>query len=64
MTIKELKKGDFFTLKEIECPNEMQVYIRGAYDKTTKTYSAHKYGDICAERAFKPNKKVFTDFIF
>lgn len=64
MTIKELKKGDFFTLKPIENPTENQVYIRGDYDRATKKYSCSKFSDICAEREFKGDKEIFVDFVF
>ena len=38
MKLKELKQGDWFTLKPIEAPKESQVYIRGEYDRTEKKY--------------------------
>lgn len=62
--ISELKKGEWFTLKPIDEPNEMQVYIRGDYDRQSKTYGANKYGDYNYERFFKGSKEVYTDFIF
>jgi hypothetical protein len=64
MIIKELKKGDFFTLKPIETPSENQVYIRGDYDKSSKSYSAVKFSDMNAERFFKGTKEVYTGFTF
>ena len=64
MTIKELKKGQFFTCKPIEYPNENQVWVRGEYDRESKTYSCHRYGDVCDERMMAGTRKVFTDFIF
>lgn len=64
MTIKELKKGDFFTLKPITEPKESQVYIRGEYDRSEKKYSCGKFSDMCYERFFKGDKEVFTDFTF
>jgi hypothetical protein len=63
-TIKELKQGEYFTLKEIEFPKESQVYVRGEYDRSSKTYSCTKWNDTCAERFFKGTKKVFTEFTF
>ena len=62
--LKELKKGDWFTLKEIEFPKESQVYIRGEYDRSSKTYSCIKWNDMNEERFFKGTKKVFTEFTF
>lgn len=64
MTVKELKKGDWFTLKDIEYPKESQVYIRGEYDRGSKTYSCIKWNDMNEERFFKGTKKVFTEFTF
>lgn len=63
-TIKELKQGEYFTLKEIEYPKESQVYVRGEYDRSSKTYSCTKWNDTCAERFFKGTKNVFTEFTF
>lgn len=64
MTIKELKKGDFFTLKAIEYPADSQVYVRGDYDKSSKTYACYKFSDVNNERCFKGNKEIFVDFVF
>ena len=64
MLLKELKKGDWFTLKPIEYPNESQVYIRGDYDRSDKKYSCCKWSDINYERFLKGTTKVYTDFIF
>lgn len=64
MTIKELKKGDFFTLKPIAEPKESQVYIRDEYDRADKKYLAIKFNDICSCRSLKPDTIVYTDFIF
>lgn len=62
--LKELKKGDWFTLKEIEYPKESQVYIKGEYDRSSNTYSCVKWNDTNEERFFKGTKKVFTEFTF
>lgn len=62
--IKELKQGDFFTLKPYDEPKESQVYIRGEYDKSTKKYSCVKFSDVNCERLLAGNKEVYTDFTF
>lgn len=62
--IKELKKGEWFTLKEIEEPKSSQVYVRGDYDRESKTYSCYKWEDVNEERYYKSTKVVFTEFIF
>ena len=64
MTIRELKIGEYFTIKPISEPKESQVYIRGEYDRSEKKYSCGKFSDICAERYFKGDKEVYTDFTF
>lgn len=62
--IKDLKQGDFFTLKPVIYPTEKQVYERGAFERSGKKYSCTRYDDICAERFFKGDKIVYTEFIF
>jgi len=64
MTLKDVKKGDFFTLKPIETPNESQVYIKGDYDRQTKSYCCIKFSDISCSRLVKSDKVVYTDFTF
>jgi hypothetical protein len=64
INLKDLKKGEYFTLKEIAEPNENQVYVRGDYDRESKTYSCYKFSDTNSERFIKGNKKVFIDFVF
>jgi len=63
-TVKELNKGDYFTMKPIAEPKESQVYVRGEYDRESKTYSCHKFSDINSERSLKGSKEIFTDMIF
>lgn len=64
MKIKDLKKGEFFTIKPLEYPTEKQVYIRGEYDRTDKKYCCGKFSDISVSRMFDGNKEVYTDFTF
>ena len=64
MKIKDLKKGEYFTLKPIAYPTEKQVYVRGEYDRTDKKYCCGKFSDISVSRLFDGNKEVYTDFIF
>lgn len=64
MTIKELKKGEYFTIKPIENPTEKQVYIRDEYDRSEKKYLAGRFDDISYSRLFKPTQIVYTNFIF
>ena len=64
MTVKELKKGEYFTLKPIKEPKETQVYIRGEYDREYKKYRCDKFSDISVDRLLKGNTVVYTDFFF
>lgn len=63
-TLKELKKGEFFTLKPIEEPNEKQVWIRGDYDRSEKRYETTRFSDFCDSTLRKPTTKVYTGFTF
>jgi len=64
MKVKELKKGEFFTLKPISEPKENQVFVRGEYDRTEKKYECGKFSDISYSRLIKGNTEVYTDFVF
>ena len=63
-TIKDIKRGEWFTLKDIENPTEMQVWIKDEYDRTEKAYWCQCFGDINKFRLFKGNKEVYTEFTF
>lgn len=63
-TIKELRKGDFFTLRPLRYPTEKQVYIRGEYDRSARKYDCGRYDDISYSRLFKPDTVVYTEFMF
>lgn len=64
MTVKDLKIGEYFTLKPIAEPKESQVYIRGEYDRSEKKYDCGKFSDISYSRLIKGNTQVYTDFTF
>lgn len=64
MTVKDLKKGDFFTIKPIENPTERQVYIRGEYDRTSKKYCCGRFDDASYSKEFSGNKEAYTEFTF
>lgn len=63
-TIKDLKKGEFFTRKAIDNPTETQVWIRGDYDRSEKKYEATRFDDINRTMLFKPSTPVYTEFVF
>ena len=62
--LKELKKGEWFTLKPIEEPNESQVWVKDFYNREDKTYTCHCSGDVNRERFFKATKEVYVGFTF
>lgn len=64
MTVKQLKKGEWFTLKPISEPKESQVFIRGDYDRSAKEYECGKFSDISYSRLLKGDTEVYTDFVF
>ena len=62
--LKDLKQGDFFTLKPVEYPTEARVYIRDVWDRSAKKYAVGKFSDANDWRLMKGDKIVYTDFIF
>jgi hypothetical protein len=64
MTIKELKRGDFFTKKAIEYPTESQVWVRGEYDRSSRKYECHRWDDVNRICLMKADAQVFTDLLF
>lgn len=64
MKIKELKKGDFFTKRQIENPSELQVWVRSDYVRSEGKYECYLFGDVNHTSLIKGDKEVFTDFIF
>ena len=64
MTVKDLKKGEFFTLKPVPYPTEKQVYIRDDFDRSEKKYLVIRFDDCSSSRLLKRDTPVYTDFIF
>lgn len=62
--IKDLKRGEFFTLKPIAEPKESQVFIRGEYDRSERKYWVQKWNDIGDGKYLDGNRTVYTDFTF
>lgn len=63
-TIKSLKPGAWFTKKDIKNPTEMQVWIRGEYDRTEKRYEIQCWGDINKIQYVKGDTIAYTEFTF
>lgn len=64
MKIRECRKGEFVTLKDIPEPKESQVYVNCGYNRSLKKYELQKFSDINSYRYIKSDTEVFTDFIF
>ena len=64
MTVKQLKKGEFFTRTPIGHPTEKQVFIRGEYDRAAKKYECTRFDDISSTIYLRGDKEIFTDFTF
>ena len=63
-TIRALKKGDFFTKKDIDEPTHYQVWVRGEYDRTEKKFWCWRFWDVCDGAYFPASREVYTDFTF
>ena len=61
--IKNLKKGEFIK-RAIKGQPSADTYIKGDYDRATKSFSCISYNDINKEIFIKANKSVFYDFEF
>ena len=64
MKLKELKKGDWFTLKNISEPKDNQVWIKDEYDRSTKKFLCIRWSDISESKEISGEKEVYTNFIF
>lgn len=62
--LKNVKKGENFTLRPIEEPTETQVYVRSDYDRETKKYEIYKFFNIGDWRMMRGDRIVYVDFIF
>ena len=64
VNLKSLRMGSYFTLKDIREPKQNQVYIKGKYDRNSKSFSCVKFSDINSERLIKADKLVYVGFTF
>ncbi len=66
MKLRELKHGDFFTLKSFsgKTPTDKQVYIKGEYDRSSRKYDCGRCDDISYSRSFKADTEIYTDFTY
>lgn len=61
MKIRDLKKGEYFKLKNSDTA---PVWVKGEYIRSEKKYSTYKFDDTNHERLLSPDKEVITDFEF
>lgn len=64
MKLKELKKGELFTLKPIEFPRESQIFVKDEYDRSERKYWAIKWNNICEGKYIPGDREVYTEFVF
>lgn len=64
MKVKELSKGDMFTLHKYEHPKGEHVYIRGEYIRELKKYECYNWLDVNSKTYLKGDRKIYVEFIF
>lgn len=64
VNLKDVKKGEYFTLKPIEEPTPDQVWVKGEYIRQDKKYSTYKWSDTNHETFRKGTLKVYIEFYF
>lgn len=68
--LKQVKKGEFFTLTDkVKCNEDGEVlsryvYVRDAYDRESKKYEVYKFDDVCNYRFMKGTRIVYVGFEF
>lgn len=62
--LKNVKNGDYFTLRPIEYPKYSQVYVRCDYCRAEKKYEVYKWYDVNDFRFMRGDRIVYVDFIF
>ncbi len=60
LSLKNVKPGDYIKRKA----DSKAVYIKGSYDRTTKSFSCVDVEDICREIFIKADKAVFVGFTY
>lgn len=63
-TIRDLKQGEYFTMKAIDEPCEAQVWVREHYDRGSKRYCVTNYANCGREKFLKGDTVVYVDFYF
>lgn len=60
-TIREVKLGDYVRLA---CSETAPVWVRGEYDRSTKTYEMHRADDINDSKQFNPRRNCYVGFTY
>lgn len=58
--LRDVKPGEYFKRK----PDARAVFVRGAYDRSSKRISATDFDDISRELFIKPDALVVVGFTF
>ena len=62
--LRELRQGNYFTLKEIQYPTMSQVWVKDYYDRSERQFWCHRYDDVNEGRFVSGDRIVYVDFIF
>jgi hypothetical protein len=60
ITLRNVKPGDYVKRKS----DAVKVYIKGDYDRTTKSFELRDVEDICRSIYVKADKTVFIGFTY
>lgn len=58
--LRDVKPGEYFKRK----PDARAVFVRGAYDRSSKRIGATDFDDINRELLLRPETPVFVGFTF
>ncbi len=64
VTLREVKPKEWFTLSPNAYPKENQVWIKGSYDRASKTFCVTNWGNVGRERFLKGDRVVYQGFYF
>jgi hypothetical protein len=56
--IKDAAKGEYIKRKA----DANTVYVKGDYDRSTKSFECHAFDDVCKFIYIKANKEIFVGF--
>lgn len=63
-TLKQVKRGEYFTFKPVEEPGDRLVYVREEYDRSTKKYGYSRFSDFNHYAERRGDFPVYVDFTF